>query len=624
MKFARFWRLVLLALVPAALGLAAVLEQRGNPFNECLLVDARLYHETARAMAEGSWRQTDPYWQPPFYVAALAGLYRVFGPNPDAARFVQVLLFMGIALLAFDVTRRATGRERAAWITWGLVAGNGTLLFFTSQLLNAILVTFLLLLAVWFALRVASRGKPWVPLAAGLMNGLAAITVATSAIAAPVLAGWMARARTWRAALLFCVAAALPILCTTAVNLGASGEWIPISYNGGINFWIGNNPDYETTTAIRPGRAWKALTLEPQIAGHTAFAAQSSYFYSKSLAWMAAEPVAALRLGLHKLRLYLRGDEILRNQEIYPYRAGAPLLSATLWIHGLAYPFGLLLPLALGGIALFLLDRQRPPLVWPILLVALALSVVVIVFFVTARYRAPVQPLAAVLAGVFVDAMWPGRPALAQRARFLALATAAAGLVLANTSLPAMPKEWNADAVYDLGAWHQEHGRRAEAKARYAQALELDPSNPEASNNLGALLTEDGRYAEALPMLQRVLQRYPEDANALGNLAGLYFRMNEFYLAGEQYRRAALARPPFPNADRYGELCAQRATALEAEWMAKEPSRFLDLMAASFRQDPANRFLWERLEPLWRSAGRSEAELADLAALRAQATPPRR
>ncbi len=49
----------------------------------------------------------------------------------------------------------------------------------------------------------------------------------------------------------------------------------------------------------------------------------------------------------------------MRDQDIYPFRQYSPLLSLLVWKKWLAFPFGLLLPLALLGMALAL--RRRVP-----------------------------------------------------------------------------------------------------------------------------------------------------------------------------------------------------------------------------------------------------------------------
>ena len=60
------------------------------------------------------------------------------------------------------------------------------------------------------------------------------------------------------------------ILAVTPVawrNWAIGGDGVGISYNAGINLYIGNNPDYAETVAIRPGWEWDDLVTQPARAG---------------------------------------------------------------------------------------------------------------------------------------------------------------------------------------------------------------------------------------------------------------------------------------------------------------------------------------------------------------------
>src|SRR5207249_3702445 len=145
-----------------------------------------------------------------------------------------------------------------------------------------------------------------------------------------------------------------------------------------------------------------------------------------------------LRLQGKKLYLLLAGNEIPRNQEIYPARAYSPVLRALLWkVPGLAFPFGLLLPLAVVGLAV---GSSRAP--WLAAIVG-AYALAILAFFITARYRVPLVPFLLVFAAEGVR--WFLRDARApERA-----AAAAAGVLLflaVNLRQGPMPRTMNADA----------------------------------------------------------------------------------------------------------------------------------------------------------------------------------
>jgi tetratricopeptide (TPR) repeat protein len=614
------WLPALLVGAPFLVRLLAWLELRDDPFFRLLVVDARTYHDTAVQMANGTYRMDGPFWQPPFYPFLLSLVYRVAGPNPEAMRLLQCLLGGCTCWLVFRLADRLGGR-RAAWISWAAAALCGPLLFFDLQLLGASVATLLLLVAT-------DRVAAWAPgrndhalFAGGLALGMACITVATCLVAIPVLVGWMAR-RLRRdeagigIALYFLAAALVPVVTVTAVNLGASGQPVLVSWNGGVNFWIGNNPDYDRTVAIRPGRSWLALTAEAGQAGARNESAASGWFFRRSLRWIGGHPGAWAALMVRKAGLFLRGDEIARNQEIYPFRQGSLLLRALLWVRGLAFPIGVLLPLGLAGMTTLLFRRTRGPGGGTLIeaagpdsgagdlaLLVGAYALAVILFFPASRYRLPVLPFLLVFAGagmvVWLDA--------ARRGRFGALRMPLVALtiflLLSNLGLPAMASSFQSDTYSDMGTLCFEQNNWEEAIRWYRRALDLDPENAEAAHNTGAALIWLQRPAEAEPFLRRVLAAWPGDLKALLNLGNVYLMRGEPYRAGRYYLEVYKADPEFPDARRNFELARQTAAKLEAERMARDPGPFLEALERMYRAEPENEFLRERLRALLAAAG---------------------
>jgi tetratricopeptide (TPR) repeat protein len=622
----RLWPTAFLFALPFVLRILALLElQRGEMFR-LLVVDARTYHDLAAAIATGHWSQVGPFWQPPFYPYLLASLYKLASPDPTIARIIQSLLGSISCLLVFRLGDRLFGR-RAAWIGWGIAAAYGPLLFFDLQILNAGLVTFLILLALDL---LTAGGRPWRILVAGLATGLAAITVATALLIIPLAALWLVlsgrsesprdvksarppatrRKKGWAAAAIFLVAAVVPVAIVTADNVAHCGEVVLVSYNAGINFWIGNNPDYERTVAIRPGRAWDALDKELRLARVPTAAQSSGYWFRKSFSWIGKHPAAWVGLMLHKTRLFLRGDELFRNQEIYPLRQYSLILRILLWIRGVAFPFGLLLPLGAAGIVTLLpgFRRSSPAAILPLLLI-LIYSAGVIAFFPAGRYRLPIVPLLILFAAGGIARWIPVistrryRPLLLPAGVFLAMG------VVSNTGLPAMSRSFNSDAYTDLGFSYQEKGKLDAARREYETALKIDPNNMEATNNIGTILLIQEKPEEARPYFLRILEVYPDDRKALTNLGTIYLRNREPYWAGYYYQRAQRADPTASNATEGVRLAGQMADALESEQLRSDPNGFLDLLGRFYADEPQNDFLYERLMRMLEGRGLDERAL---------------
>jgi tetratricopeptide (TPR) repeat protein len=200
--------------------------------------------------------------------------------------------------------------------------------------------------------------------------------------------------------------------------------------------------------------------------------------------------------------LLLGGTEIPRNQELYPARAWSPVLRVLLWkVPGLAFPFGLLLPLAVVGLGV--VWRRAPVLAASAVLLGLAVAA----FFVTGRYRAPLLPLLALFAAAGVR--WAAVEA-SVRARTAAGAVAMAVYLLANLGQGPMPLRMNADAEQGLAHWLEREGRPAEALALYEQLAQEAPSSFDAWYGVARLATVLGQRAKADLAMARIRGLEPE------------------------------------------------------------------------------------------------------------------
>ena len=617
-------RIIVLLAAPFLIRVACFLELRRSIFFRLLVVDARTNHDAAVQMANGTFSMTGPFWQPPFYPFLLSLVYRVTGPHPDAMRVLQALLGAVSCLLLFRIGERLFGR-RAAWIAWGCAALCGPLIFFDLQLLNAAVAAALLLFAIDRMVRWWDGAGDSSLYVAALALGVACITVATALVAVPVFAGWAwwrkHRAHEGSGALFYLVAiAALPVLLVTAINLGATGQPVLISYNGGINFWIGNNPDFEHTVGIRPGRAWQALTAEPLRAGVRSESATSAWFFRHSCAWIGAHPGAWIALLVRKAGLFLRGDEIARNQEIYPFRADSLLLRSLLWTHGLGFPSGLLIPLAGAGLAGVFWRRKgkvasdltKNPDDGPafgaglLAVFALAYSGAVILFFPASRFRLPVLP-ALILFGaaglsLAIDAVRAHRW---DRLAAPSIVFCALG-VISNVAVPPMPEHFHSDTYSDLGTTYIDAGQYDEALRWYEEALKLDPGNAEAAHNAGVAYLKLNRPDDAEPCFRRVLAEYPDDAKALINLGNVYLMRGQPYRAGRYFWQVYRSDPQNSDARADLEQTKLIAAKLEQDRLAHDPWVFLDELEKELRAEPGNDFLRERLRVLLLGAGQTE------------------
>lgn len=502
------WRVLgLLFAFALSARLAHVFAMAQSPYFNLPVVDAGTFAELGWSIARGHGHPENVFWHPPGYPYFLGAIWRLAGDSYLAPRLAQA--FLGALNVVFIAWIGARHFGRGVGLGSGVAAAlYAMLIYFDAELLAPTLAMFALLTTVIVAMLAKQWNRRALWLVAGAMGGLAATVVATSLIIPAIVAG-LARRR----APLVVLGAALAIAPVTSRNFVRGHELVLISSNGGINFWIGNNPKYEEMVSIRPDVQWKRLVEEPSRAGVRGDAASSRYFARKALAWALAEPWAFVRLQLHKLRLLVSGNEIYRNQAIYPARVDSPILALLLWkIPGLAFPFGLLLPLALVGLAV---GARRAPL---LALSVAGLSVMVLAFFVTARYRVMLVPFLLIFAAQGV-CWFMGEPC--RRAKVMAGACVLAVYPLANWGQGKMEYRMNPDAEYTLGVRCGETGRMSDAQALFESAVVSQPGYVEAWLNLSVCYDAAGRAQDARAAFARA---FFLDRDAVLTMVGRFMR----------------------------------------------------------------------------------------------------
>jgi hypothetical protein len=487
------WRnLTILFFCALAVRLAHVLAMTSSPYFTNPVVDAADYASIGWSIARGHGYPEAIFWHPPGYPCFLGAIWWLVGDSFLAPRLVQACLgalnVVGIAWLGGRMFGRTVGLASG-----GAAAVYGMLIYFDGELLTPTLAIFAILATVMTAMlaRQTNRRALWI--CTGVLGGLSGTIVATSLVV-PILAAAVARKKApW--VLLGAVLALAPV---TAHNLVQGHELVLVSSNGGINFWIGNNPSYDQLVSIRPDVEWQRLTQEPARAGIHGQAASSRYFVAKSLGWAAAHPWSFARLQAHKLRQLISGDEIFRNHAIYPARLDSPVLSVLLWkIPFFAFPFGLLLPLATVG--LWVGWRRAGFLA----ALVFGLSIMVLAFFVAARYRMVLVPFLLIFAAQAVHwfAVEAGRTQ-----RLVAGACAALLFLVANLGQGPMDRGMNPDAEYSLASQLGARGHVQEATTLFESVVAHRPDYVEAWLNLGVCYDKEGRTREAKYALARAFQ----------------------------------------------------------------------------------------------------------------------
>lgn len=541
--------LAVVLVAAAVLRLAHWQAVRDQPFFARLAMDAQEYDRWARAIAAGDWLGSEPFFQAPLYPYLMAVVYRLTGPSYDAIYLLQI----GLALVGLALVARAA--DRMLGPPHGVVAAAlGALylpfVFHEVQIAKegVAVVAAAALLERLAAARSESgaSGGLGACAAAGALLGLLALLRENALLLAPLLAPLLWRRSEPRVGvrrLAAYVAGFALVLAPVAVrNAALGGGLLPTTFQGGVNFWIGNHPGADGTyRPISVGKQVPRLErAEPRrlaeaAAGRELSGAEvSRHWLRRSLAWAAAEPAAFARLQLAKLGLYLSWYEWPDAVDYYWTKGISPPLAAPL------LEFGALSLLAAVGL---LIARRRARELAPVVLFELGWLVSTVAFFVFSRYRLPAVPGLLVLAAVpLVAALeaWRGRSGR----RATALATLASITALAWVAPHATGYRPRADLVeYNLGRLAQEAGDLAAAEAHYRAALAVDDRNLLATMNLGTLAARRGDLAVALPLLERAAALEPGSDDARANLGAARLAAGDRAGARAELERALALNP---------------------------------------------------------------------------------
>ena len=619
---------LLIFTLAAAIRLLYLYESSDSPTFFNPIIDAATYCDLAHAaLTTGQFSPTF-FWQPFFYPAFLLVTFALGNESLLVAKILQALIGAATCVLTYQLARRlfATCLPAPTWSRrsppdrWAILAGlfaacYGPLIFYDGELLGTGWETFwapallLCLMDLSSALSASPREtplrslsflRPWITLGlassvailtrptyipfvviaslyalwqlARTLNGLAPSNVgaslATPVFPTPVVPRKQARLRLAAAAAALIAAILLPLLPASLLSHHQTGSYSILPYSGGLNLYIGNNPNARDTIAIRPGWAWDALTLLPARYGIAPGRETSHFFSTQARKFAQQQPLNFLHGLLEKSIQHISSRELPRNEDIYVYREWSGTLAALVWKIGpFGFPFGLLFPLALLG--LWSLRRPSPPpapslpaeasakegtqhQALPLLLSPLApltlflilYTAAVVLVFPSARYRMPLVPILIICATAGLASL----ATLWTTHRRRALATLLGMILLAALiSLPGpFPQEnapYRAELNYCLGARELNRENLERARELLTEAVTLDPSYADAHNSLGVALERLARRPDAIAAYRQAATLNPKNLTARMNLGGALFREQAYPEAATEFAAVAAIAP---------------------------------------------------------------------------------
>jgi len=569
--------LILLLLLGLVIRVGYFVEHTHSPSFGVPVLDERYYDMVARMLLAGTDLHELHGFRPLLYPMFLAVMYKLGGTT--LAIFMQHLLGVAtgmiVALLGAQLFRHRL---------CGIVAGAIYLLapvplYFEGDLLLESSYVFLICAGLMVHV-LAVRRNGWPAAALWFLGGATMVLAAQERANILVFLAVYPLFTVWSWWRVKKPAALLPLLGLAGalammlpwgiVNLRQSDHFHLMPNAGGVNFYLGNRRGADgmlvgqdviaslsqlstnsTAAAASPivtgGRYQDLVEVWAREEYNVAMRAQgrepgddpmaiSKFWSDRAGAEIRAAPAAWLKLEVRKCWLMLWNVEIPNNKNF------AFLQGEFIWLRALPVRWVVLLALLPAGVCAALRAGNRGGL-FIILSYAALYTAGNIAFFVCDRYRYPVWPALAALAGgglVFSIQM------LRQR-RFVMLPILAAAAVLVALSLhnwygvklPNFAQDYYFRSVawYDKGDFNQ-------ALSDIDRSLALDSLNPAAQQHRGNVLFALHRLNDARAAYEQALQLLPGAAGVWNNLGATLDALGRAADALEAYRHATECNLP--------------------------------------------------------------------------------
>nr|HID58937.1 hypothetical protein [Desulfobacterales bacterium] len=339
------------------------------------------------------------YDNSPIYSYMLAGIFKIFGIDFFAVRFLQIILGSLNCCLVATISRYHFG-TRAALISGFMASIYGPFIFYDAEIIVLPWVIFFCLTSIVLIMKdMQSIAKSWL---AGLCVG-AAIMGRPNLILFPVLLflyftfgkdklnlAFRCRSYIW-----FLIGVMVIPGIFVARNYVVSGEIVFLNPSGGHNFYFGHHkgasPVFDERSKFIGSIYLKYKEkAEEDMKRPLSPGEVSIYWYKKGLKFIVHNPLEELKLILEKILFFFNDVEIPTYFNYYFNKDYSAVLKHWVLTFGIVFPLS-----AIGFVAT--LERCRELMILYIFFLSSLLTV--LIFFVISRLRIPGVPVIIMFAG---------------------------------------------------------------------------------------------------------------------------------------------------------------------------------------------------------------------------------
>lgn len=397
-----------------------IFTNKENPFFTIPIVDMQYYWDLAGEICSKGIMYISPHdmeWKPMLYPIFLSLLRTISYNDIILTKILQCFVGSINCCLLYCIGCRFFP-VRSAALAGFLMAFYGMFIIYDAMFLPVTLSTFFILI---FFISVAYASEKQATYVWALPGALVALATNTHQIIIaivpvfPVLLyyiykttnaipklrkiTWLTFSYTW-----FLTGVLLVMFSIDSLKYFQKAGITPPTNNAGVNFFIGNNHSADGVSTPPMGITWLRLINRPVLEGiaRREDIGHSTYFFKRTIADIKQDPSRFLWLYAKKVFFCFSGVEIRNNVDKYHLAAASWITRPLLWeTKYFAFPFGIIFPFALVGIASVINQYKWKLLHFYLFLVIIPLGIGL--FFVCARYRMLLVPVFILFAAVALD-----------------------------------------------------------------------------------------------------------------------------------------------------------------------------------------------------------------------------
>ncbi len=514
------------------------------PYFEHPAGDSRIFYARSQEILGGDIIGSDIFfYSSPLYPYFMALIFWLTGNSFFFLGLIQILIGSANCLLIFLLAKKLSGNELIpAFIAGILAALYGLLAFFDADILMIFLTLVFVDLTLLLLLEFKNSNKFALVFGAGLCFGLAALDRVNLLLFLPVVCWYLAgeysfKIKKWKLkpVLLFAAGVIIMFAPVTIRNYLVSHDFVLVSSNAGVNFFIGNNPNAPGVFYLPPESGLSNYDLhgtsvavaENEMRRKLKPSQVSKFWMRKASDFIYNEPLKEVALLWQKLLLLWNAYEIPNNLNFYYIRSEFASILNIMFIG-----FWLVTPLAVLGIfcrwkqGLHSSDK---------LLVGFLITYMVSImpFFITERYRLPMVPILIVYAAVCITSIFNLVKARAIK-RMAWLGLGLIGVII-FVNWPRMRFDDTRMRVV-IGSRFLERalenprifgGDIRKAIIELKWAVETDPLNAHAHYQLAKAYASFGYYSGAIQELNKTLEIDPQRESAIKALSATHAKFEK-------------------------------------------------------------------------------------------------